>query len=64
MIKVISIASLLLAGCAGNSAHEACIDGALYWRPTTDYPWRMYDGAPAHSGFTPIPCKAAGAEGK
>jgi hypothetical protein len=50
------IAALLLAGC--DNGEYKCINGTLYYRyPSTQKWWRQVDGAPTHSGITPVPCK-------
>jgi hypothetical protein len=56
MKPALILAIALLAGC-GQQTQQACIGGVIYEKYPNETVWQMKDGAPAHTGFTPIPCK-------
>jgi hypothetical protein len=54
-MKKLFLIALLLAGCTDPTEYK-CINGAMYERGGSSEPWQMQDGAPSHSGITPVPC--------
>jgi hypothetical protein len=55
VIRLSILITLILSGC-DDGYHTRCIDGVLYYRQNDSY--RLVDGAEAHAGITPVPCKS------